>query len=918
MKTKFFKYIILLLLISSSTFSAFCADNVNNLYRFGVWDKGNTAIVDNDGSISGFEPELFKGLESFLPNKVEIVAYETKDECLDALRNNQIDVCMSCLYDENIALEFEFNNIMVRHVDFMVGSYYKAFSYQEYNSMQNKTIGYIDKGKNVDSIIKQLTNKMDNPIFIPYNNINNIQEALINDELDLAIFCLECLTPKLSVLDRLDSFPTYYITRKGESLVINEALSQFLSSSLKEYSDLYYKYYPRAITTEFTKDELNYIKSNPEIIVSTIRNKNVFSSISKSGEIIGIFPDMIKAINEESGLNMQMLLTPKSKTLQEMVKNKECEVAIGLDSLKAVDNNKEYIYCDSIMKIPMELIVKSITVLKKYMTHKIVVSREGCLSDTFIKENYPNWIVLYEKDIEKRYGMLIDGEVDCLVDSSYSFNYLSTAEKYNNLIRYPISIFSSDLNILVQDDNPILAKIINKSLRKVKKEKLDSIVEYNLSNITYSMTLYDIFLSNRLEYLGIFLLLVIFFFIIYFMASNRRRKELEQINTDLMVAEQTAIEANQSKSVFLARMSHDMRTPLGAVIALADFGRKETKEENIKSYFLDIDDSATYLLSLLDDILDSQKLQNDDFIFNYKVVNFCEIVKRILTVIDNKAKEKNLRIEIINKCSDFFDNILADEKRISQIYVNILNNAIKYTPKGGIITWENSYKLVKDDVVRIKSIIKDTGVGMSEDFVNNQIFEPFTKEDNTLSKVEGGTGLGLNICKKLVDQMNGSIKCESVLDVGTTFTIEIDHKIVKDKIKNTINNSQKDDSVFIGKKILVCDDTEINLKITKKILEIKNIDVDVAYNGEEALNKVMATKYDLILMDIRMPVLDGLEATKKIRKINKEIPIIAFSANAYLDDVEKSLEAGMNDHLAKPIDTEKLYNLLYKYLKKES
>ncbi len=915
MKKKIFVSLLIIFFIIITSFSNIWAKNLQKIYKLGVWNNANTAIISEDGKVSGFEPELFKEVSNYLPYKTEVVVFDNKKECLDALFNEEIDVVMSSLYTTDVANQFEYSDLMVRHVDAVLVSYNKGYTYQEYDLMKNQRIAYLDRGEIIQPILDYLSDKIENPEFVPYNTVKEIREALYNGEIELGTFGIGALEEKLDILDRFYALPTYYITRKNESSIINNALSQYLSSSYTDYSRLYYKYYPRAITTELTREEINFIESEIVLNACTVRDKNVFSSLSNNGEIIGIFPDIINTISSLSGLNINLKVTPKNTTLQQLVASKECEIAIGLDSLKTVENEDNYIYCNSIMKIPMELIVNKGNVLLKNETNKIVITRENCISDVFVKENYPNWIIKYEPILEKRYDMLLKGEVDCLLDSSYSYNYLSSKEQNKGLTRYPIALFDSNLNIIVDKDKQIVANIINKALVQIKKENLDTIIEYNISNITYKKTLFDSFLAHRVEYLLASLLIFIFFFILYFWGNKRKQTQLQIYNNNLLEAEKRAIDADNAKSIFLARMSHDMRTPLGAVIALSNFGIDEEKDEKMKSYFTDINNSSTYLLSLIDDILDSQKLQSKSFELNYESINYCSIVKRVLSIIETKLKEKEINLEIKNLCKNITRNIFADEKRLSQIYVNILNNAIKYTHNGGSICWENSYKLLDNNKIKIISKISDTGVGMSEDFIKNKLFSPFSKEENELSKNEGGSGLGLNICKNLVEQMNGDIQCESILSKGTTFTISIDFDLKEKEIKEIKQNKiiKQEEKVFINKKVLVCDDTEINLKIAKKILENKSIIVDTSYNGEEAVKKVLSNKYDAILMDIRMPIMDGIEATKRIRCFNKKIPIVAFSANAYSEDVELSLRAGMNEHIAKPIDTKKLFNILYNY-----
>jgi signal transduction histidine kinase/CheY-like chemotaxis protein len=911
---------LLVIFLLNVVLNIFANDTQNDTIRFAVWNKPNSAIINKDGSITGFEPEIFSQLVPFLEKDIEIIAFDDKLDCLEALRNNQVDVVMSSYYSKEIDEEFDYSNIMVRNVNLVLCSVNDYYTYQDYVSFENSKIGYVFRGESTNKSIAFVKSKIKNAEFMEYDNSKELYSALLDSEINLGIFDFGSIGNSCNIIDRLYSFPTYYITRENEYWQVSKAFSNLLNNSHDIYNSLYEDFYPRVITTEFTREELNYINSNPKLIATTALNKNVFSSVNTSGEIVGIFPDIIRDINKTSGLNIEIVTNDGHVSMGEILSNNQTDIAIGLDCLKSKVDKDNLFYINSVMKIPMELITKRGEVLDNSEVRTIAVAREGSSTYKFVKENYPSWIIVFEDNILKRYDMLLKNEVDCLIDSSYSFNYLNSNPRYQALTRYPLSIYSEDLNIVVnQNINSILAQIINKATIKLKKNTLSNIVYSNISEISYSPTLYDNFLSHRLEYLATLSLIIIFFFGLYYYSSNRRRKELEENNEELIEAEKIANEASQAKSVFLARMSHDMRTPLGAIIVLSEFGINEASIDDIKAYFLDIYDSAKYLLSLMDDILDSQRLQSENFEFDFSYVNMCNILKRVVTFVDNKAKEKNKKLEIKNNTNDFHKCIYTDEKRISQIYVNILNNAIKYTPKDGTIYWENTCEYVGSDKVKVISIIRDTGVGMSPDFVKNHLFEPFSKEKNSLSRSEGGTGLGLSICKKLIDQMHGSIVCDSVLGVGTTFTIEIVYDIVKDINiddcieKQYINFEAEYNNCFDGKKILVCDDTEINIKIARKILESKKIIVDVAYDGESAVKKVLSNTYDAILMDVRMPKLDGIEATKKIREFNTTIPIFAYSANAYSDDIEKSLEAGMNEHLAKPVNIKKLYYLLNKY-----
>lgn len=372
--------------------------------------------------------------------------------------------------------------------------------------------------------------------------------------------------------------------------------------------------------------------------------------------------------------------------------------------------------------------------------------------------------------------------------------------------------------------------------------------------------------------------------------------------------------ANNIKSDFLARMSHDMRTPLNGIMGLADFGVAEAENPEIEEYFRKIKMSSNYLLTLLNDVLDMQSIERGKIRIFPKAISIKKTIKEVETIVIPRAKEKDITLNIVypDNTPKYINN---DPVRISQVLVNILSNAIKYTPNGGTVNFFN--ELIDYDQSTYKIVIQDNGVGMSKKF-QERMFDSFTTETNVLSPIEGGTGLGLAISNSIVRLMGGHIECKSELGVGTTFTIFLPIDPISAKRYKEMNESQEqvDFTKMKKKKVLICEDNAINIMILKKILEDKGLIVDTAANGEIGAKKVKENKYDFIFMDIKMPVMDGLTAAKEIRTFNTEVPIIALSANAYKEDVEKSIESGMNAHLSKPIDRNDLFKTLSKYLPK--
>lgn len=367
------------------------------------------------------------------------------------------------------------------------------------------------------------------------------------------------------------------------------------------------------------------------------------------------------------------------------------------------------------------------------------------------------------------------------------------------------------------------------------------------------------------------------------------------------------------RSEFMARMSHDMRTPMNAIIGFSNYGMEEIEDSRAREYFTHILDSGEYLLSLINDILDVQRLEKNAIKFDSVITTPQQIINTVRSVVQKRADEKDLVLVIKadERYKDF--NVKVDRKRIEQIIINLLNNSIKYSPAGSLpVEFRINVLSINEEHLQCQFIVKDHGVGMSTKF-QKIMFEPFTTEINSQMKNEGGSGLGLSISKSLVEALGGNLVCHSELGKGTSFEFSIfmgiaseDEIIIAERERSLLVSKSK----YINKKILVADDVELNVIILKKMLSVFECVIDVASNGKEAVELAKNNNYDCILMDIRMPIMSGIKATEEIRKFDSIIPIIAVSANAYKDDKEISKKVGMDDYIVKPIKKVELYKAL--------
>lgn len=385
---------------------------------------------------------------------------------------------------------------------------------------------------------------------------------------------------------------------------------------------------------------------------------------------------------------------------------------------------------------------------------------------------------------------------------------------------------------------------------------------------------------------------------------------LYQVNKKIETAYLRANKASQAKTEFLSVMSHDIRTPMNVVMGMNDLAYKNADNSTLVKIYLDKAMSASkQLMTLINDILDISRIETGKLVINESTVSLKQLGEELNNLMFSYADEKG-----INLAHDFIDiddvYVLCDETRVNQIYINLLTNAIKYTPSGGDVYFSLE-ALRENDKCKLIFTVKDTGIGMSKDF-QKTMYNSFTRVFDSRNSKVVGSGLGLTIVKQVVDFMMGSIECESELNKGTTFVVKLSLAYADNK--TSINEYENNDKLLDGMRLLIVEDNELNYEIVDSILQQWHTINTHAVNGKECLDVIKENKdkYDAVLMDIHMPIMDGYEATKQIRSLKINVPIIAMSANAFAEDVLKCKECGMDDHIAKPIDVNKLKNALIK------
>ena len=436
------------------------------------------------------------------------------------------------------------------------------------------------------------------------------------------------------------------------------------------------------------------------------------------------------------------------------------------------------------------------------------------------------------------------------------------------------------------------------------------IIVYAASFAVIAMLLYIFF-----QYLGIF---------------RKQVSELERMNTEMDAArkiaeraQQEAEHANSAKQDFLSSMSHDIRTPMNAIIGMTSIAMANThNQKQVQECLRKIELSSNHLLGLINDVLDMSKIESGKMTLNIAPISLREVMESIVNIVQPQVRAKNLQFDT-DVHGILAENVRCDSVRLNQVLINLLGNSVKFTQDNGSVRVSLYQEALPEDTSRVRThfLVSDTGIGMSREY-QEKLFDSFSREDNAQVQKTEGSGLGMAITKYIVDAMDGTIAVRSELDKGTEFHVTFDlEKAEEQELDAAEKNEEAVDLELKGKHILLAEDNELNWEVAKELLSDLEIELDWAENGEICVaqfKRAPVGYYDAVIMDVRMPVMNGYEATRAIRELDREdsdIPVIAMTADAFSEDIQKCLECGMNDHLAKPIDIQEVARKLKKYLK---
>ena len=455
------------------------------------------------------------------------------------------------------------------------------------------------------------------------------------------------------------------------------------------------------------------------------------------------------------------------------------------------------------------------------------------------------------------------------------------------------------------------ATIINKAIEQ-SSNVLNGVVLAQNSVSEKEMTLQDILAEHAGLVIGVSFVIIFVLLLLVYSLSVSRKKQMEALKEA-----QNANAANIAKTTFLNHMSHDLRTPMNAIVGFTDIAMKRKPDKEVENCLKKIRQSSEYLMTLINDVLDISRIESGKLEYKPVPTDLRDMINTVLSIAKGYMENRDLNLYVSREKLKT-PYVMADELRIREVLLNIISNAVKFTKDGGTISFaaENAPGNDENHII-VRYRISDTGIGMSEEF-QTRIFDEFSQENGGARTSYKGAGLGMAIARKLVEKMGGTITFESEKGVGTTFVIRVPFKIDPDADKREEQKEVSEKSIK-GLHILLAEDNELNMEIAEFMLQNEGAEVSKAWNGEETVElfrKSESGEFDAILMDIMMPVMNGYEATKMIRSLDREdakvIPIIAMTANAFTEDRLRAKEAGMNEHIAKPFDVKLLVKIIHK------
>nr|WP_289046472.1 transporter substrate-binding domain-containing protein [uncultured Blautia sp.] len=886
--------------------------------------------VDENGIRRGFGYELMQALAGYTGWKFEYVKCDWSN-CFDKLENGEIDVMGDISYTDERAQRMLFSEEPMGEEKYIL---YADLSHtdietSDFKSMDGKRVGVL-LGTEPEIMLTEWENK--NGIHTEHVNVNNnedVEKKLANHEIDCFVSLEESIWSEqgISSVTTVGKAGIYFAINKERSDIKAEldfAMLQLDQNSPFFKADLYKKYFTLDYSQSLTGKEKSWLKEHGDIRIGFLDNAPaVFSMDEETGKLTGTLAEYISYAKDCLGnqtLEFNMQAYDDYDEMLQSLQEGEIDAIFYASRNPDFAEKKGYALTNTAWTYSM-MAVTDEKYFNENEVHTVAVPKEKEALKQHIIFSYPNWKLVEYDSLADAADMVTHEKADCFLLGT------SQALKYDNNRDFksvPLTKTMEACFAVKGGEGPLLS-ILNKTLKTMPSGMLTSALAIYDSTAD-KVTFYDFIKDNMLAVFvtaGLFSLSIIG--IILMLLRKARKAEAvamlaasdtQKLNDKLEIALKKAEDASLAKTRFLHNMSHDIRTPMNAILGYTQLMEDELKGKELPEtldHLKKLKQSGNLLLSILNNVLDMARIESGKMEIDESYGQIKEIQQTLLEIFDDEAKKKNIAFHYTVNVEH--EHVLIDITKVKEIFANILSNAIKYTPSGGSVT-VNVDELPCDEpgYMIARTSVSDTGIGMSQEYLT-RIFEAFTREQNTTKSKIAGSGLGMSIVKKYVELLGGTINVESEPGKGSIFTVTLKHRIADEGYykKMHVETPGTGSEILAGKNILLAEDNDLNAEIAVAILERFGLKAERVEDGIQCVNRIKkmpAGTYDMILMDIQMPKMDGYQATQEIRHLPDQdkacIPIVAMTANVFEEDKREAAAAGMNGHIAKPIQADDL------------
>ena len=897
--------------------------------------------VGKNGVRQGYGYELMQALAGYTGWKFEYVKCDWSN-CFDKLENGEIDIMGDISYTDERAQKMLFPDEPMGEEKYIL---YADLSdtdigTSDFKSLDGKRVGVL-MDTEPEIMLTEWENK--NGIHTEHVNVNNdddVEKKLANHEIDCFVSLEESLWSEqgISSVTTIGKSGIYFAINKERSDIKTEldyAMRQLEQDSPFFKADLYKKYFTLAYNQSLTGEEKSWLEEHGSIRIGFLNNDPaIFSMDEETGKLNGMLAEYISYAKDCLGNQRLKFGIQEYDDYNEMLRalqDHEIDMIFYVGRNPDLAEKKGYTLTNTAWTYSL-MAVTDEKYFNENEAYSVAVVKEHEALKQHIAFSYPNWKLIDCDSLADATDMVLHQKADCFLMGT------SQALKYDNNRDFKSIPLTKTMEacFAVRGGEGTLLSILNKTLKTMPSDMLTSTLAIYDSTAD-KVTFYDFVKDNMLAFFataGFFGLSIIAVILVFLRKARKAEaaaklaaNDTQKLNDKLEIALKKAEDASLAKTRFLNNMSHDIRTPMNVILGYAQLMEDELKGKDMpetSEHLEKLKQSGNLLLSIINNVLDMAKIESGKMEINENYGRLGAIRQSLFEIFEDEAKKKNLALHYTINVEH--EHILTDTTKVKEIFVNILGNAIKYTPPGGsVIMSVEELPCNEPGYIIVRNRVSDTGIGMSEDYLT-EIFEAFTREQNTTKSKIAGTGLGMSIVKKYVDLLGGTIEVESELGKGSTFTVTLKHKIADESyyVKKHLEESGISREILKNRSILFAEDNDLNAEIAAVILERAGLKVERVEDGLQCISRITempAGTYDIILMDIQMPKMDGYKATQTIRNLSDQekacIPIIAMTANAFEEDKRAAIAAGMNGHIAKPIQVDKLLSILAEMIRQQ-